>query len=109
MNTPKLMEMEECTERNKKVLNKFFETDQGQKYIPIVESIKNSVVATMRSKGFENLVITKAAVSSLYVIIVDTEGSGTWLGSLSRQLSDPPKLVAYNLAYSLFKGDYTKR
>lgn len=109
MDTPTIMEMEACVERNGKVLSKFFETENGQKYIPVIESIKDNVVTTLRSKGFENLLITKSAVNSLYVLIVDTEGSGEWLRSLSHELKDKMELVAYNLAYSLYKGNYTKR
>ena len=109
MDTPTIIEMESCVERNRNALIKFFETANGQKYIPVIESIKNNVVATQRSKGFENSLITKSAVTSLYVLIVDTEGSAEWLKSLSHELKDKMDLVAYNLAFFLYKGYYTKR
>lgn len=94
--------MEDCIVRNKDVLNEFFETDEGKKYMPVAKSFQ-PYVTTLRSEGFENLVIIISVVNSLHVLIVNTEGSGKWLGSLSRQLSDSAELVAYNLAYLLYK------
>jgi hypothetical protein len=96
------MKMEDCIVRNKDVLNEFFETDEGKKYMPVAKSFQ-PYVTTLRSEGFENLVIIISVVNSLHVLIVNTEGSGKWLGSLSRQLSDSAELVAYNLAYLLYK------
>jgi hypothetical protein len=92
------MKLEDCVARNRDVFAKFFETDEAKKYKLAIKSIK-PYVTTLRSEGFAKLLIIKSAVTSLYVLIVDTEGSGEWLGTLSRQLSDPPELVAYNLAY----------
>lgn len=102
MDTPEIMNMEDCIGRNNDALNEFFETDEGKKYMLVAKSFQ-PYVTTLRSEGFENLVITISVVNSLQVLIVKTEGSGKWLGNLSRQLSDSVELVAYNLAYLLYK------
>jgi hypothetical protein len=102
LHTPTIMEMEECVGKNEDVLKSFLETDEGKKIKSSVKSIR-ALVSDLKSSGYENLPLLNSIVNLLYTLIENTPEFGRWLGSRSSQLQDPTELVAYNLAYLIYK------
>ena len=103
---PKVAELEECVRRNNEaldeLLNKFFETEGGERIKSSIKDIRTGVIKA-KPPGFGKSFIITGMVNSLSGLMMDIPDFGIQLGSLKRQLPDSTESVANNLAYLIYK------